>query len=738
MEIVLAAAGIDEADSVDEARAKIARLLPQHDDTPLVLDRVSAAVGLSEGVGTAEETFWGVRKLLEALAAERPLVVVIDDTHWASPAMLDLIEYVTGWSGAAQIMLVCLARPELLEARPTWPTTIELEPLSDEESAQLLANLAPELDEPLRRRILDTSEGNPLYIEQLVALIGDEGEDVPIPPSIHALIAARLDRLQPDERAAIERGAVEGKVFHRSAVQYLTPDSVRATVPASLLTLVRKQLIGPDIAFFAGDDAFRFRNLVVRDAAYDAMPKQARADQHERLAGWIESVIGERVGEFDEILAYHLEQAHRYLAELGPLDEHGRALAERAAGLYASSAGPALGRGDFAAARFLYDRAVALYADDDPRRIALLPDLGAMLRESGDFDAAEAVFAEAETRGDERIAAHAALERTLMLFNTDPQAQIEVALRLAERVIPIFDAANDDVGLAKAWKVLAMRNWGQSQAGATTTALEHALTHARRAGNRAEELECLSWLAFSAVHGPTPVPAALQLCDDLLASGELGLEPSVLAAKAALVGMIGSFDESRELARRAVDAYAELGFRILSLATLQNAGRNELDAGDLQAAHAMLLESAEALIALGERGYACTHLAYLAEAAYRMDRLDEAEEHAQRALAFSAQEDLTAQVPARTIMAKVAAKRGLHAEAEALAREAIAQADTTDFLPVAGSAYEDFAQVLELGDKAAEARAALSRSLELFEQKGHVVGAERVRARLGATAPSPS
>src|SRR6266542_4367569 len=179
-EIVRAAADIRETDTVDDARSKIARLFGDEPDATLAFERVAAAVGLAEGAGSAEETFWGVRKLLEALAADRPLVVVVDDCHWAAPAMLDLVEYVTGWAGAAPILLVCLGRPELSEARPSWPTTIALEPLSEPESAELLANLAPELDEPLHERIREAAEGNPLYLEQLVALLRDDGAEVQI------------------------------------------------------------------------------------------------------------------------------------------------------------------------------------------------------------------------------------------------------------------------------------------------------------------------------------------------------------------------------------------------------------------------------------------------------------------------------------------------------------------------------------------------------------------------------
>ncbi len=734
-EIVRAAADIRETDTVDDARSKIARLFGDEPDATLAFERVAAAVGLAEGAGSAEETFWGVRKLLEALAADRPLVVVVDDCHWAAPAMLDLVEYVTGWAGAAPILLVCLGRPELSEARPSWPTTIALEPLSEPESAELLANLAPELDEPLHERILEAAEGNPLYLEQLVALLRDDGAEVQIPPSIQALVAARLDRLQPDERAAAERGAVEGKVFHRSAVQHLSPEPSRAAVPANLLTLVRKQLIGPDRALFAGDDAFRFRNLLVRDAAYEAMPKQMRADLHARFAAWLE----ERGVEFDEIVAHHLEQAHRYLSELGPLDERGRSLAGRAADLYVRAAGPALGRGDVAAARFLYERAAALYASDDSRRLALLPDLGVTRRESGDYAGADAAFAEAEGAADRRIAAHGALERSITRINTDPQGQRDQALRVAESVIPLLDELGDDVGLAKAWKLLAMRSWLMSQAEASRTAVENALTHAARAGNRAEEIDCLSWLAFIALHGPMPVAEALELCDELMARGELGVEPSVLTAKGGLAILLGDFDEARHLIGKAEERYRDLGFQVLAVTVRgQNGGRLELAAGNPSAAEAALRDAREALTALGERGYLSTVVALLGEALFAQGHYDEADGLAAEARELTAEEDLPAQVPALNVQARVASARGRHADAERLARDAVARTETSDFVTIQADALRCLADVLDASGDTGGSRDLRSRALELYERKGNVVDAERVRAQLAATAASPS
>jgi tetratricopeptide (TPR) repeat protein len=457
---------------------------------------------------------------------------------------------------------------------------------------------------------------------------------------------------------------------------------------------------------------------------------------HERFADWLQTQAGERAAEYGEILAYHLEQSYRYLNELGPLDEHGRTLAERAAALYERAAGPALGRGDMAAARFLYERAVSLYEADDSRRTAILPELGATLREAGDFAAAEAAFAEAEQRGDRRVAAHAAIGRGLMLVNIGAKDERDNVRSVAEQTIPVLEELGDQLGLARAWKLLAYEAWMVGHAAVTRAAMEKAVEHARDAGHRAEEIDCLGLLAFVALHGPMPVSAAVRYCDELSVYG--GLEPSLLNVRGTLLALGGSFDEGRALMRRSEALYEDLGFHVFALALHQNLGRLEVDAGDPGAAEAGVRVALDALLDLGERGYASTAAAVLAQAVYHQGRLDEAAELARQAIELADEDDLSTQAPALGVLGKVTARCGRHDEAEKLARKATALMESSDFLQMKGEAFEDLAEVLDLAGKPGEARAAREQALELFELKESVVAAERVRARLGATAPSPS
>ena len=328
---------------------------------------------LGHGQAASDEIAFGVRKLLEARAVERPLIVLLDDLHWGEPAFIDLVEQVADLSRDAPILLVCLARPELLDRRPGWSggklnaTSVLLEPLAAGETDELIDGLLDghPLDIGLRRRIAVAAEGNPLFVEEMLAMVHELGSDeVSVPPTIQALLAARLDQLPRPERATLERGAVEGQVFHHGAVQALAPEETQ--VATHLMGLVRKDLVRPSPATLAGDDAFRFRHLLIRDAAYEALPKATRAELHERFADWMGG-HGESLVELDEITGYHLEQAARYRLELGkPAPE----LAARAAALLAATGAQALDRVDMHAAANLLTRASELLGPDDPALVA--------------------------------------------------------------------------------------------------------------------------------------------------------------------------------------------------------------------------------------------------------------------------------------------------------------------------------------------------------------------------------
>ena len=322
IEIVRSAARISEDDSPEAARARIATLLPPDEpDRDAIVDRVASAIGLSSSAHPVAELFWGARKLLEAQAASRPVVILIDDIHSAEATFLEFLDHVVDSVRSAPILLVCSARPELADAHGAWLESagverINLAPLGPAEVETMIERLlgGVEVAPETRDKVIAAAEGNPLYIEQIVTMLRerDPGGDVVVPPTISALLAARLDALTRQERAVVDPAAVIGLVFPAAAIAQLVPDPIRPTVEDHLSALDRKQFVHP-LAADSEDPAFRFHHILVRDAAYQSLLKRARATLHERFVAWAEPVNRERgrEREFEEILGSHLEQAVR-------------------------------------------------------------------------------------------------------------------------------------------------------------------------------------------------------------------------------------------------------------------------------------------------------------------------------------------------------------------------------------------------------------------------------------------
>jgi class 3 adenylate cyclase len=285
----------------------IRELLEGSPDAEAIAERIEAAIGTGTRGAVKEETFWAVRRLTEALARKGALVLVFEDIHWGEPTFLDLIEHLADWVRDVAVLLVCLARPELLDERPGWAggklnaTSVLLEGLSPAESSQLIDALAAaELESEARARIADAAEGNPLFVEQMLAMLaqaGNGGGEIAVPPAIQALIVARLDRLEPDERRVLGLASVEGEAFHVGAVAELSAPATREQVEAHLMRLAQKDLIRAQGPTLLGEEAFRFRHALIRDAAYEGLSKEARAELHERYAAWLERALGDRLTE---------------------------------------------------------------------------------------------------------------------------------------------------------------------------------------------------------------------------------------------------------------------------------------------------------------------------------------------------------------------------------------------------------------------------------------------------------
>jgi class 3 adenylate cyclase/tetratricopeptide (TPR) repeat protein len=754
-EVIHRAASILDTDPPAVARSKLGSVLQGAPDAERIAGLVAGLFDWAEP-GATEDAFWAVRKLLEHLARERPVVVVFDDIHWGEPTFLDLIEHLADWTRDAALVVLCIARPELLEVRPGWgggkmnATSILLEPLPTDEASQLVDNLLGRAEIPpqARDRILEAAEGNPLFVEEMLAMLIDDGllrfedgawrsvedlADVTVPPTIHLLLAARLDRLDAEERAVIERGAVEGKVFHRGAVTTLSSETARPQVPTRLLALARKELIRPDRAEFAGEDAFRFRHLLIRDAAYQAMPKEQRAELHERFADWLEDAAKERLAEYEEILGYHLEQAFRYRAELGAVDERARGIAQRAAEHLYSSAVRADERGDFGTARPLLERIDDL-ADDRARAKALLL-LSDVLPEVGEytlaFETSLRALEAATAAGDRRMALRAELNRSLNHNSVDPDHTLAQAQEEVQAVRDEAEALGDADLRDAATQSLALLAFYQGRTAETIALLDQVLARAS-AMPRRDRFWIATTLSIAAYFGPIPVDDALAVLERASAlRGETPTgEAQAMRVTAALLGMAGRFEEGHELLARADTLFEELGIARAVVATNQGAGEMLRLEGRLEDAEALFREMHAAYEAIGEKAFNSTICALLAMTLCDLGRFDEAEEFVERSREMTAPDDFASQSEWRIAKARVLSSRGAHDEALALADEAIEIADATDYLVWQGECYEVRGIVLAAAGHPNDARAAYGDALDRFERKGNIVAAARIRKRL--------
>jgi DNA-binding SARP family transcriptional activator len=706
----------------------IASPLTGEDDAAEVAQRVAAVVGEADSPAAPGEAFWAVRRLFEVLARERPLVIVFDDLHWAEPTLLDLIEYLGEWA-QAPIFVLCLARPELVETRPEWggPTStgflLQLEPLVADDVARLVEELAHAPVAPdVAERIVERAGGNPLFAEQLLAL-ASEAPDVSLdhtPPTVEALIGSRLDRLAARDLDVLRRASVIGRRFSRAEINDLAPDS-----EAELRSLERRGHV------HRTDEGFRFHHVLVRDVTYRGIPKDRRAELHQRVAESLDKRDGS-----DEIVGYHLEQTYRYRADLTPLSEEQLQLAARAAERLAAAGRRASARADTVAADNLLSRAASLVPDTSPAKPEVLTDLGEVLRENGHFERADAVLAEAIDAaaefGNRAVDADARLTRLRLRRQVNPEVTPDELIEAAKEAISLFEELGDWPRLAKAWLNLAWGAWGVgSVAGAEGAA--RAIEVARRAGDERTEAQSMNLLLGAMLYGPTPVAEAVRRCNELVARplDQRYIAAAAYRALAALSAMEGNFDHARRLARQSRAILEDLGMKVAAAMAAVEYGLIEILAGDARAAGRELRAGYDVLAEIGETVVRPSLAAMLAQVLYRQNRDDDALRFSEISKEAAARDDFVAQVQWRAVRAKLLARIGHRDEGERLAREAVTRADKTpDLLPLRADAHLDLAQVLIATGQPSAAAAPIEKALELYEQKGNVVSASAARAGL--------
>ena len=751
-EVIRHAAAITDEDSADVARHKIDDLIRAEERE--IAERVASILGLSSASFPIDETFWAARRLLESLARQHPVVVILEDIHWAEPTFLDWVEHVVDLADAP-ILVVCAARPELREDRPGWSqrranaSLLDLQPLTGSESQVLIDNLlgASEATSKFGAHITAAAQGNPLFVEQIISMWVDDGTlhrdagswelkrdaSASIPPTISALLAARLDRLGPDERTVIAGASVVGQVFYLGAVEELCSKVMKSKVPTSLSALEAKQFLRPDPSMFANEHAFAFRHVLIRDTAYEAMLKRTRADLHERVASWLERVTSERIAEYDEIVGYHLERAYVLLRELGPVDELAKSLAARGGARLLSAARRAFNRGDMPTSINLFERANSLLARDDPARLRLLPDFATALSETGELTRASAVLSQvieiAEASGDHSLHWRA----TWVRFDGLIQEANEEAHDEAKRVIPLLTQLGDHLGLAKAWRLIADSRAWRCQAAASEEASWKGIDHARRAKDRREEVDIAAGLAHPAFFGPTPVDKAVERCEEVLrdVKGNLRAEAFTLLYFGGLKAMQGLLDAARTLISDGTAVLVESGVKRWGDLQAYMSGFVEKLADESEAAESTLRSAAD----LSENNY-ISRLA-LAHLLCSQDRYEEARE-------YVSSEPETGDLLANGILRPSALARmlvgaGEFRRAETLARQAVESAEQTDFSNVHADALMDLVAVLRLGGRAAQALPRLDQALFLYEQKGNIVSAAKARRLLEElNSPAPT
>ena len=762
-----APAAVDDDNSAASWRLGLAALMAGQPQAEAIVERVMGLIGVGEAAD-ASDAFWAVRRLLEGIAQTRPLVLIIDDLHWATPTFLDLVEHVAGWTREATILLVCAARPEMLQARPGWgntenATTVVLEPLDAASIDQLLAQLLG--SSPVRtgvlERIAEAAEGNPLFVEELVAMLAEGGEleqdgdatrwlaeprEFKVPATIEALMAARLDQLPGEERAVLGRASVVGKQFGAGEVAYLSGEAGSASVRAPLMAMVRRDLLRPDpdamLPMGPDDEAFSFRHQLIRDGTYAGMSKAERARLHERYAHWLEELPAERLRQLDEVIGYHLEQAHMLSTALGN-EPAGAETARRAASHLGAAGLRALERQDFAAAANLLARAATLLPAADPQRTAFLPQLANALETLGRFDEEDAVLRQAIDATQD---------------GSDPTARVRALLgraglaglkgaTVAERMPDIDEAlaiaqATGDLGqLASVKRMLAQLAMDAGRLTDARHELELAIAAAHQSGDTNREGGARGMLAWVAWAATGPIAEIRRIQSESIAfareHGRRGMEAITLRSQAVDSARGGRIPEARKLMADCLAIIEDIGAPIDKAASSMEQAHIEFLAGEPVKRERVLRAGYEELSAMGVRGFLSTIAADLADALLDLGRLDEAGAMCAVAEEAGAADDEMTQVGVRLARGRLAAARGSLDEALTSVASALVLADQGEYYHLRTGSRLVFAQLLLDAGRLDEARVRAQEVIDLARPRGDVVFEGRARDLIEGSSANP-
>ena len=725
-DMVKVAAGIGDDDPLEDAIEKLRDCCPDE----AVADLLGLASGVLEAVqaeSSQQEIAWAAREWAALLAQPQPLVLVFEDIHWAEEPMLELVEHIATWVRDVPILLLCLARPELLDIRPGWgggrvrATAIELEPLGAAEAEELIDLLDGQLSPSARRALLDKTEGNPLFVEETIRMLseadGAAGGIERIPDTLHALIAARIDHLRPDEKALLQCAAVIGRTFWAGALERIAPDGAEIG-PLLEDLMLREFVLREPRSTISGEEAYRFKHVLIREVAYGGLTKKSRAAYHQRFAEWLEEHSAD---ELLEVRAYHLDQASALLAELdgAPPPE----LATRAAAALEEAGKRALAREANATARRLLLRSVELEPTlerrfQSARAAWRMSDFPVLSSEMEDIrrDAVEA--------GDRRLQAraYAALAEVTLLRDAD----VGRAEELARKALDVADPGDDESRI-DALKMLETVAWWRGRLSESEAFVEEQLDAARRLGRVDYESEALLSLAsiYSSRREDDRAEPLIARAQELAEeSGSPTAQARAFSQSAELhlirdrrADALADFGRAREL-------FAEVGAATHLARTVLRIGRIVRKQGEVAEAEQLFREAMRILKPLEDRGTLCEVQRSLAEVLLEQGRVEEAESYALRAVETVGPQDVASQSTTRKSLALVRAAQGRHEEAETLLREAVEVLERSEYTRFLSEPLRAMIVFLRDRGRHEDAAAYEERLAEL--RAGAVAGAESV------------
>jgi tetratricopeptide (TPR) repeat protein len=758
-EAVTSAAGIERDDDVETATAKIAALVP--DDSASVADRLAEAIGLGGTAGAPEETLWAIRRFFELLAAERALVLIFDDLQWGEPTFLDLVTQLGERGQSVPELIIAIARPELVERRPEWAggtanaLTISLEPLVEGEGIELARHVTAgaQLDERLAARIVAIAGGNPLFLEEYAAMLMEDGilsehdgrwqapgdlTTAATPPTLIGLLTARLHRLPPAEREALVNASVIGKGFSIDELAVLAP-SVASGIDETVRRMLDRGLVRTRPG--TTDGTFEFQHPLLRDAAYASLPKARRAELHESFAAYLGAAETDRTDELDELVGFHLAQAHDYRTELGARDEATRSLGASAATRLSAAGGRAVERGDPHAAIRLLRRAISMATAPGPRaamRLRLCHALGDTADAERYEATLEAGLADATASGDDRLRTRFEHLRTTFALVSQTKAtsldDVDAQLRSQIEVLRSF---RDTQGVAEGLYQLATTAWIRGDAAGFERSARDALGTATASGDARLVGRAATYVILALLRGPTPLPTALDELRAIRSATTLSnsASASLRLIEAEMLTYLDRPDEAHALVETAASELTELGLSI-DVAAADSVRSIVADAiGDLEEAERSLRRSYERFRAAGDSANGGVVAVDLADVLVRSGRHAEAEELATVAAELAADADVEAQVGWRMASARARAALGDPDDAIRLVEEATARLGTTDFTVLRANAFAATGDVLATIGRTDEARDRSRAALQIYAAKGHAVGERRMRRRLAAITP---